>query len=182
MSHWLTRSCRATLEAWKAPDAAQDGLRRDFVGHLSAHEDGWSRRCHGAHLTASALVCDADRGRVLLTLHARIGRWLQTGGHLEDGDTGLVGAALREAAEETGLASLVIDPTPLLLSRHTVPCGPVRPTYHLDVQFLARVDTPGDVVVSAESDDLRWFERDVLPTADESVVDLVAAASLRLGW
>jgi hypothetical protein len=32
------------------------------------------------HVTASALIVSADHTRVLLTLHARLGRWLQTEG------------------------------------------------------------------------------------------------------
>ena len=73
---------------------------------------------------------------VLLTLHARLGRWLQTGGHIESTDATLEAAAAREAHEESGLADLSLEPSPLLLSKHEVPCGTVRPTYHLDVQYL----------------------------------------------
>ncbi len=73
---------------------------------------------------------------MLLTLHARLGRWLQTGGHIEATDPSLEAAAEREACEESGLTDLALDPSPLLLSKHEVPCGPVRPTYHLDVQYL----------------------------------------------
>ena len=40
---------------------------------------------------------------MLLTLHRKVGRWLQLGGHCEPADTTLAGAALREATEESGL-------------------------------------------------------------------------------
>ncbi len=116
---------------------------------------------------------------MLLTLHRKLGRWLQTGGHLEPDDFSLEAAALREATEESGLSTLVLDPHPLVLSRHEVPCGPVRPAYHLDVQYLVTVEA-GDPVVGAESLDVRWFGVDALPDVDDSVRALVAAAQIRL--
>lgn len=119
---------------------------------------------------------------VLLTLHGRLGRWLQTGGHIEATDPTLEVAATREAAEESGLADLSLDPSPLLLSKHEVPCGPVKPTYHLDVQYLILANRLISPCVGEESIDLRWFSHDQLPEVDHSVLALVRAASVRLGW
>lgn len=176
----LTGSCVAVLRDWDAPSVEQEQLRLDYLEHLRTRERGWARACVGAHLTASSLVCAPD-GQVLLTLHARLGRWLQTGGHLEPADASLESAALREADEESGLDRLTLDPVPLLLSRHAVPCGPVRPTYHLDVQYLVRSPDAHPPRISDESSDLRWFAPDALPEVDDSVLALVAAARTRLG-
>ena len=118
---------------------------------------------------------------MLLTLHARLGRWLQTGGHIEPTDRTLEDAAEREAREESGLADLQLEPSPLLLSKHEVPCGPTRPTYHLDVQYLVLAN-PLSPDAGVESLDVRWFVHDQLPDVDDSVVALVHAAGVRLGW
>jgi 8-oxo-dGTP pyrophosphatase MutT (NUDIX family) len=120
------------------------------------------------------MIISAGRDRVLLTLHRKLGRWLQTGGHIECTDAGLRQAALREATEESGLAGIELGEI-LLLSRHEVPCGPVRPCFHLDVQFLAVADQH-QPVVSDESHDVQWFAVDALPPVDDSVLDLVRAA------
>ena len=157
-------------------------MRRHFLDHLAKWANGWSRDCLGAHLTASSLICAAADGKVLLTLHARIGRWLQTGGHIERTDATLEAAALREANEESGLVDLALDPNPLLLSRHEVPCGSVRPTYHLDVQYLVLANQLISPASSEESLDIRWFPHDQLPEVDRSVTMLVRAAGTRLGW
>jgi 8-oxo-dGTP pyrophosphatase MutT (NUDIX family) len=178
----LYDSCVATLRSWQPTGAEQHQLRSVFLDHLAKHADGWSRSCIGAHLTASSLICLPQQGRVLLTLHARIGRWLQTGGHIEATDPNLLAAAGREAAEESGLAELTVDPTPLLLSRHEVVCGTVRPTFHLDVQFLVIASEAVLPPAGPESLDLQWFGPDQLPITDRSVRDLVAAAAGRLGW
>jgi 8-oxo-dGTP pyrophosphatase MutT (NUDIX family) len=178
----LELSCRRTLETWSAPDREQDQLRRHYLDHLTRRTDGWSRSCVGAHLTASSLICAAAEGMVLLTLHGRLGRWLQTGGHIESTDPTLEAAATREAAEESGLADLSLDPSPLLLSKHEVPCGLVEPTYHLDVQYLVLTNHLGSPGVGEESIDVRWFLHDQLPEVDHSVAALVRAAGVRLGW
>ena len=119
---------------------------------------------------------------MLLTLHSRIGRWLQTGGHIESTDPTLGAAALREAEEESGLADLSLEPSPLRLSKHEVPCGSVRPTYHLDVQYLVIANRMVRPSIGAESLDVRWFAHDRLPEVDDSVLALLGAAGGRLGW
>ena len=55
------------------------------------------------HFTVAVFV--VHRGCVLLHYHRKLGKWLQLGGHA-DGDPDVRGAALREAREESGLASL----------------------------------------------------------------------------
>jgi 8-oxo-dGTP pyrophosphatase MutT (NUDIX family) len=163
-----------TLQAWEPPDAGQERLRVHFLEHLRAHGDAMWRECRPDHLTASALVVSPDRRKVLLTLHARIGRWLQMGGHCEPGDRDLAAAALREAREESGLDRLTLSVAPALLSRHEVPCGPVRPAHHLDVQYVATAPDNAVPVISAESEDLCWFDVDDLPgVVDDSVRALV---------
>lgn len=176
----LAVSCVSALTGWVAQSSEQEQLRVDYLEHLRTREQGWSRACTGAHLTASSLVCSPD-GQVLLTLHTKLGRWLQTGGHLESTDQSLEAAALREAEEESGLNRLSLDPTPLLLSKHEVPCGPVRPTFHLDVQYLVLSPDARTPTISDESSDLRWFAPDGVPAVDDSVRALIAAAGRRLG-
>ncbi|MGH1562132.1 NUDIX domain-containing protein [Mumia sp. DW29H23] len=169
------------LDGWAAPDPAQDALRTDYLAHLRARPDAMERACLPHHLTASALVVSEDGTEVLLTLHRRLRRWLQTGGHCEDGDVTVRGAALREATEESGIAGLRVDPVPLRLDRHPVPCGGRDDAEHLDVQMLAIAPLGAVAAISEESLDLAWFGVEALPDTDDSVRALVAAARSRLG-
>ncbi|MEV7126034.1 NUDIX hydrolase [Streptomyces sp. NPDC093260] len=154
----------------------QPELRDAYLGHLAAHADGLWKACGAGHITASALVVDPERGRVLLTLHRKMRMWLQMGGHCEPGDPTLAAAALREATEESGIEGLVLLPGgPVRLDRHLTPCA-----WHLDVQYAA-VAPPGAVeAISDESLDLRWFAYDaVAEVADDSVVRLLTATRAR---
>ena len=163
-----------TLRGWRPPDAQQRRLRDEYVDHLHAHEDGLSRGCHPAHLTAGALVLSADHGSVLLTLHGRAHRWFHLGGHCEPQDTALAGAALREATEESGMTGLVLDPEPLHLDAHVVGfCGGHEQVRHLDVRFLAVAPQGALPVASEESLDVRWFPVDALPTRDADIAEMV---------
>jgi len=110
-------------------------------------------------------------------LHAKAGAWFQMGGHCEDTDTSLAGAALREAVEESGVPDLVLDPRPVQLNAHAVPfCDPRGTVHHLDVRFLAVAPEDAAHAVSEESLDVRWWPWDDLPTEDADMHDLVRLA------
>ena len=72
----LYESTVATLSNWTTPDPGQDALRHAVLAFLFARPDGCRRACVPGHVTASTLVV-RDSGEVLLTLHPRLGRWVQ---------------------------------------------------------------------------------------------------------
>lgn len=178
---WRPGACGAP-ERSEAPEpseaAEQERLRADYLRHLAAYPDGMWKSCADGHVTASALVVDPSRGRVLLTLHRKLRMWLQMGGHCELSDATLERAALREATEESGIEGLTLLPGgPVRLDRHPTPCA-----WHLDVQYAALAPAGAVEAISDESLDLRWFGYDeVASVADTSVVRLVARTRESLG-
>ena len=172
----LHASAVSVLEAWEPPTTDQDSVRHALMSFLAARPDGCLRSCEPGHITASAVVLDAARAHVLLTLHPRVGKWLQLGGHCEPSDATLVDAALREAAEESGLSGLSISPAPVHLAVHPITCSLGKPTRHLDVRFLVTAPAGAQPVISDESLDLRWWPVDALPDGSADLAPLVAAA------
>lgn len=175
----LHADAMGVLGAWDHAEPQQRILRDAYLTYLREHPDAMSRESRIGHLTASTLLMDEHRTRVLLTLHPKVGRWLQLGGHVEIGDASLQDAARREAIEESGIEVVRISEQPLRLDRHPVPCGGAQ-SEHLDVQYLALVPADAQEVMSDESDDLRWFAVDGLPDPlDPSVRALIDNALTR---
>ncbi|MFD6177345.1 MULTISPECIES: NUDIX hydrolase [unclassified Isoptericola] len=175
----LHADAREVLRTMPVVDDGQRALRDRFVAHLDAHVDGVLRTCRPDHVTASTVVLSPDASRVLLTLHAKAGRWFQLGGHVEPGDATLLAAARREASEESGL-DVDLDPVPVHLDEHAVPfCGPDGDAHHLDVRFVAVAPQGARHAVSDESLDVRWWPVDDLPNPDLTTMVGLAVARVR---
>jgi 8-oxo-dGTP pyrophosphatase MutT (NUDIX family) len=174
----LYASAVSTLENWHPRSNGQRKLRTSYLTHLAQNLDGLTRDCHPDHITASALVVSHDRTRVLLNLHGKYQKWMQFGGHCEATDRSLAAAALRETAEESGIAGLrLASDTPVQLDIHEVMCGPIRPSHHLDVRYVAIAPASAAAAASDESLDVAWFGRDQLPDGLEpGVLDLINAS------
>lgn len=129
---------------------------REFV---TSYSDCFERTLQIGHVTGSAWVVNLDYTRVLLTHHAKLGKWLQLGGHA-DGDPDLPGVALREAREESGLSRIApVSESIFDVDIHLIPARQPDPAhYHYDVRFLLQADSREDLRISSESRDLRWVE------------------------
>ena len=129
------------------------------------------------HVTGSGLVVDAAGERALFTLHAKLGQWLQLGGHA-DGETDVLAVACREATEESGLAVAPLCEAPIDVDIHAVPAhGLMPPHLHYDVRFLLRTEGCAPRA-NAESLALRWVPLDAVGTLTQetSILRLVAKA------
>lgn len=166
---------RRVLDGWRPADPQQEALRQSFLTLLDARADACLRACAPGHVTSSAVLLDAAGENVLLTLHPRVGRWLQLGGHCEPTDATLAGAALREATEESGMTDLVVDPEPVHLDVHPITCSLGQPTRHFDVRFVVRAPAGAEPVRSEESLDLRWWPV-VQPPENTDLGPLLTAA------
>ena len=66
--------------------------------------------------------------------------------------------------EESGIPGLrLLGSQPAQLSTHEVRCGPIRPSHHLDVRYVAVAPPGAEPVVSVESLEVRWFDVGALP-------------------
>ena len=142
----------------------EQAAQADFARFFSDDHGPVSRDDGPRHATASAFVFDHTLTRTLLVFHSKGQFWVQPGGHLEEGDASIADAALRELREETGV-DLPALAEPLLydLDHHSLSSAFGRCASHLDigVAVITADDTP--LLVSDESEDLRWWQIDSLP-------------------
>ena len=142
-------------------DANEAAMTAQIIRFVEEHADCFERSCLPGHLTGSAWVVDPVRERVVLTHHRKLNRWLQLGGHA-DGETDLLGVALREAREESGLTRLrLLDEKVFDVDAHRIPArGAVPEHWHFDLRFLIEADPAEPLVVSDESHAVAWVPLD----------------------
>jgi 8-oxo-dGTP pyrophosphatase MutT (NUDIX family) len=186
-----TASLLASLEEHVSENAIEEKYRIDtilFVRRFPQH--WWQRRssdhdCAG-HVTASAMVVNHDKKYALLLHHAKLNRWLQPGGHLDETDISPVAGAMREAREESGVATLSLVNEQLFdIDIHAIPArgtGTNAEAAHLhyDVRYLIIAES-SVVSLSNESIGFQWKSIESLITDgnDESIARM-ARKVLRL--
>lgn len=131
-----------------------------------------NRRNFTGHLTASGVIVRLPQREVLLLRHRALGKWLAPGGHVEAGDASPAAAALREIAEETGIAADELIPVNVVdgvqycaeVSSHHIPRNEARGEeehMHHDFRFLFVYTGHGPVMTDArESAGYRWVSLD----------------------
>ncbi|MFC4035682.1 NUDIX hydrolase [Streptomyces polygonati] len=126
-----------------------------------------SRKDFRGHVTAGAVLLRPD-GRLLTIRHKALKKWLFPGGHLEASDTTLMGAALRELAEETGISPDQVAPAgvvPLHIDTHPIPDNPAKgePDHqHFDFRFLFRTTADVTELQAEEVTGSSWLSADAV--------------------
>ena len=170
------------LEDYRRRHPAEADTLARFVDFVRAHERCFERDCWAGHVTGSAWLVNAERDRVLLTHHKKLGRWLQVGGH-SDGVADPLVVAIREAEEESGLAVVPLETGVFDVDIHEIPARKSDPAhYHFDVRFALQTSDGDAFAVSDESHDLAWVPIENLDdyTDEESVLRM--ARKWTRGW
>jgi 8-oxo-dGTP pyrophosphatase MutT (NUDIX family) len=161
----FSRQIRPLLERVCPADLADPDLLS-----LLGNPEATFRTTLPAHITTSSILLSADKKKILLLFHRKIGEWVYPGGHA-DGDWHLLRSALRECFEETSLSELQVCPPrvigdspfapmcPHLVQRFVIRETPTEPAHvHFDAVFVLRaVSEDGAVCDPQESDGLKWL-------------------------
>ena len=163
---------RSAVEAHEPADQREINARVVMLEELDRLEKPFDEGADRVHVTGSAVVV-GPRGTIL-HLHKRLGRWMQTGGHLEPGELPYE-AALRESQEETGLrlAHPAGGPRMLHLDVHPAAQGHT----HLDIRYLLVGPDVEPSPPPGESPHARWFSwSEALGLSDVALVGALSAA------
>ena len=178
---------RQLLERYDIQSPEERSHHQAMLELLSHSEDPFSRhQLNPGHFTASAFVLSPDQRQTLLILHAKLGKWLQPGGHIDPDDPDVLAAARRELQEETGLVDLELAPQfPGLfhIDIHTIPARPTEGDHaHYDLRFLFVAPTL-DYHADSDALDAQWvsLERLGLLESDDSVHRAIARIHVNSG-
>lgn len=137
---------------------ADEALMHEQIKQFVASNADCFKREHAAgHITSSVWILNPSYDKVLMTLHSKIGLWLQPGGHC-DGDTDVLAVAKKELEEETGLQHYQFMESIFDVDVHEIAPYKNDPAHlHYDIRFLTIADDNHDIIISEESNDLKWF-------------------------
>ena len=176
----------SSLSAHFSLDSDEERHRLDTIYFVQRNPSTWWRRSTlEGHITASAWVCNRVNTHALLLHHAKLDRWLQPGGHLDEADASPAHAALREALEESGIAELrLVDAHLIDVDVHPIPArlkgGAMEPAHlHYDLRYFVTADQV-DVILSDESLGFQWVSvAEVARTAEPSIARLAQKSLLK---
>ncbi len=151
---------------------------RALFADLLQHPRAYHRDHLPGHITGSAWIVNDHFSKVLLVLHAKLGRWLQPGGHA-DGEENVLNVAIREAEEETGLQKFsILSPLVFDIDIHPIPTRKDFPEhFHYDVRFLVQASEQDHLLISEESSDLKWFPLDELFSLTGNAISIMRMVS-----
>ena len=170
------------LESYTVIDEHDSVLKESTLEFVKSTPEFYKRSHLPGHVTGSAWIIDRRKRLVLLTHHAKLNRWMQLGGHVED-DADIQSAALREAREESGLNRVEFVSRKIFdIDIHEIPKTPKAPAHlHYDIRFLLDADSTEPFRISSESNSLVWssLENVHLFTNELSVLRMIEKTTIQ---
>jgi 8-oxo-dGTP pyrophosphatase MutT (NUDIX family) len=145
------------LETYSPSTGIEEKMHFETTKFVKGNPDCFERTLAEGHVTASGWVVSPERDRVLLMHHRKLDRWFQPGGHC-DGEADTAFVAEKEVKEETGLTKVKLACNDIFdVDIHLIPANSKETAhYHYDIRFLFEGDVDEELVINAESKEVKW--------------------------
>ena len=141
------------IENYKPYNEQEKQDKKVMLDYINNFDNILTRENEFGHFTASSWVVNNQRTKVLMIYHNIYNSWTWTGGHA-DGEHDLLGTAVRELKEETGVTNVkVLKPDIFSLENICVNGHVKRGKYvsshvHLNLTYLLEVDEKETLQIS----------------------------------
>lgn len=141
----IKMNLKEQIQNYQPYNEQEEKDKQTILKYIDTFDDILTRNNEFGHFTASCWAVNKERTKVLMIYHNIYQSWAWTGGHA-DGESDLLGTAIRELKEETGVENVkVVKPDIFSLEIVTVDGHIKRGKYvsshvHLNLTYLLEVD------------------------------------------
>lgn len=167
---------REQIEKYIPYNEQEEVDKKSFLDFIDTFDDVLTRDNIFGHFSSSAFVVNKERTKMLVVYHIINDGWIYPGGHA-DGEDDLLGVAVREVEEETGLKTKVLDENIFAIQaapvKGHIKKGKYVPAHiHYDVLYLLEADDTLELSFrDDESKGVKWI--DFKDATNNEIVDFI---------